>query len=245
MATKLLYLEGFDIVSCEAEIVGLNETEDGRTVMVLDQTCFYPRGGGQDWDTGDIKSGNNEFLVEEVRLDEQGDVHHIGRAAGNFKPGEAVKCSVNTQRRSINTRLHSAGHVIDMAMSSLRPYWVPVRGGHYPHMSFVEYQVPPATQIDEAFQPELQEIVNKLSKSNYQNQLRFIDKAEMAKYYPHVPDNIPANKPSRIVLYADDFGIPCGGTHVQSVQEIGQINLTKIKIKKGLAKVSYAVAGIN
>lgn len=84
-----------------------------------------------------------------------------------------------------------------------------------------------------------------LSISDYENQLQFMSKGEMAKYCRHVPHNLPANKPSRIVLYADDFGIPCGGTHVKNVREIGDITIAKAKIKKGLAKVSYAVAGIN
>jgi Ser-tRNA(Ala) deacylase AlaX len=244
MATKLLYLEDFDVVSCDATVVDVKPAGDGRTSVILDQTCFYPRGGGQDWDTGVIKSGRNEFKVEEVRLDETGTVHHIGPAGSELKTGDSVQCQADTERRAINTRLHSAGHLIDMATNKLRPDWVPVRGGHYPHMSFVEYQVGDE-MADENFVKQVQEEVNALSQSNYENQLHFIPKEEMGQYYPHVPDNIPTNKPARIVLYSDNFGIPCGGTHVKRVNEIGAITITKAKVKKGLAKVSYAVAGIN
>jgi Ser-tRNA(Ala) deacylase AlaX len=226
--------------------VGIEQTEDGHMAVILDQTCFYPRGGGQDWDTGIIESTNGNFAVQEVRLDEQGNVHHIGGFTnGTFPVGETVQCKVNEATREINTRLHSAGHLIDMALSTFKPDWTPVRGAHYPHMSFVEYQVPDGEQIDDAFVKHLQAAVSELSKSTYQNQLRFMSKDEMTSYCRHVPENLPINKPSRIVLYADDFGIPCGGTHVKNVQEIGQITVTKAKIKKGLAKVSYTVAGIN
>ena len=240
MATKLLYLEDFDVVSCEATVVSVEKTEDGRTDVMLDQTCFYPRGGGQDWDTGTV--GDN-FQVGEVRLDEEGIVHHIGQ--GGAKPGETVACKVDEKRRTINTRLHSAGHIIDMAVSQLRPDWVAVKGAHYPHMSYVEYRVPDETVADEALIKEIQEKVNMLSNSDYQNKLLFVTTDEMSKYCRHVPENIPTNKPSRIVLYADDFGIPCGGTHVKEVLEVGGITITKIKIKKGVVKVSYAVQGIN
>jgi Ser-tRNA(Ala) deacylase AlaX len=246
MATKLLYLEDFNVVSGEASVVDIQKTEDGRTAVILDQTCFYPRGGGQDWDTGTIEGENAIFQAVEVRLDEEGTVHHIGTfSSGEFSAGNAVKLNVNPKTREINTRLHSAGHLIDMAMSVLKPEWVASRGGHYPHMSFVEYQVPEGEQIDEGFVGQVQTKVAELSGSSYENKLLFVSRDEMAKYCRHVPANIPTNKPSRIVLYAEDFGIPCGGTHVKNVQEIGEVTITKAKIKKGLAKVSYAVAGIN
>lgn len=246
MPTKLLYLGDFDVTSAEAKVLELKNSEDGRIIVVLDQTCFYPRGGGQDWDTGKIISANAIFAVEEVRLDEQGVVNHIGSfEKGEFKPGETIECQVDAAARQINTRLHSAGHVIDMAVAALQSEWLAARGAHYPHMSFVEYEVPDGTEFDEALLPALQEKVNKLSISDYENQLRFMSKEEMGKYCRHVPPNIPNNKPSRIVLYADDFGIPCGGTHVKKVKEIGEIVITKAKIKKGLAKVSYRVKDIN
>lgn len=246
MVTDLLYLTDFGITSAETKVLELKNSEDGRRIVVLDQTCFYPRGGGQDWDTGKITNADTVFTVEEVRLDEQGVVNHIGKfEKGEFKPGETVECQVDDVNRQINTRLHSAGHVIDMAVADWRPDWVAVRGAHYPHMSFVEYEVPEGTEFDEAFLPSLQEKVNTLSISDYENQLLFMSKEEMTKYCRHVPPNIPSNKPSRIVLYADNFGIPCGGTHVKNVKEIGEIEITKLKIKKGLAKVSYRVDGIN
>ena len=241
MATKLLYLDDFDITECQAVVQQIQQADDGRYSVVLDRTCFYPRGGGQDWDTGKI----NNVQIEEVRLDEGGVVHHYNLSIGGVKVGDSVNCKVNTKRRQDNTLLHSAGHVIDMAMSELHPEWVPGRGAHFPHMSFVEYVVPENAVADEAFINQLSGRINQLLTSTYQNQIMFIDKSEMDRYCRHVPDNIPANKPTRIVLYAADFGIPCGGTHVRQLKDIGSISITKIKIKKGLAKVSYAVKGIN
>lgn len=245
MSTKLLYLDEFDVVLCEAKVIKVGTTEDGRTVIVLDQTCFYPRGGGQDWDKGLIKGENGSLIVEEVRLDEEGVVHHIGVGEGQLSEGDAINCQVNPDIRQLNTKLHSAGHLIDMALSELKPEWIAIRGAHYPHMSFVEYKVPEGFTLEDNFVPELQEKLNMLSNNSYDNKLLFVSKEELNKYCRHVPDNIPTNKPTRVVLYADDFGIPCGGTHIQNTQAIGKITITKAKIKKGLAKVSYAVAGIN
>lgn len=244
MATKLLYMDDFDVVEGKASVMAVNKNE-GIIDIVLDQTCFYPRGGGQDWDTGTISTAQGSFEVQEVRLDEEGVVHHFGIMSGEIATGDEVETRVDSARRQINTRLHSAGHLIDMAMSKLQPNWTPGRGAHFPHMSFVEYEVPEETADTEAVKAALEEELKTLTASDYQNQLQYVDKSDLSKYCRHVPENIPVNKPTRMVLYADDFGIPCGGTHVKNVKEIGEITITKIKVKKGLAKVSYAVAGIN
>jgi Ser-tRNA(Ala) deacylase AlaX len=245
MATRLLYLEKFDVISGDAAVAIAVHAEDGRTDVQLDATCFYPRGGGQDWDTGTISVGSATFVVEEVRLDENGVAHHFGRyESGNFTPGEKVHCQVDEARRRTNTRLHSAGHLVDMTVDALKLPWTPGRGAHFPHMSFVEYEAPGTEATDEVKQ-QIQTKLDEFSRSTYENKIMFLPIGEMGNYCRHIPPNIPTNKPSRVVLYADDFGIPCGGTHVRRVADIGKITITKLKAKNGLIKVSYAVEGIN
>lgn len=243
MATKLLYLEDFAVLTCEATVEDI-QTVNEQTAVVLDQTCFYPRGGGQDWDTGHITTEAADFIVNEVRLDETGTVWHYGAfTRGRLVAGERVHGQADAQRRSDNTRLHSAGHVVDMAVAQLGLPWTPGRGAHYPHMSFVEYSSD--EQLTDDIAGRLQQQVDALVKSDYHTQIRFMPVSEMSAYCRHIPDNLPTNKPSRIVLYADDFGIPCGGTRVRRLRDIGTVTITKLKAKKGLIKVSYTVAGIN
>lgn len=240
MATKRLYLDDFDVTSCTATVIKIHETDDGRWAVILDQTCFYPRGGGQDWDTGTIIQDSQQFDVEEVRLDDAGEVHHIGN--GTLDVGTEVTCQVDDTRRDINTRLHSAGHVIDMATSTIQPNWIPGRGAHYPHMSFVEYE--DETHDPDAVKTAIQQKVDELLDQNIINTLQYVNRDELEKLCRHVPDNIPTNKPTRVVLYGD-FGVPCGGTHVRKLSDIGKLEVTKVKTKKGLTKVSYRIEGIN
>ncbi len=49
----------------------------------------------------------------------------------------------------------------------------------------------------------------------------------------------------KVVVLCGDFGVPCGGTHVQRLFEIGKLEITKLKHKQGAVKVSYRVEGIN
>ncbi len=244
-ATKLLYLEQFDALSCTATVQSVSVAEDDRTDAILDQTCFYPRGGGQDWDMGTVTNGAVRLNVQEVRLDEHGQVHHIGQSQGTLKSGDTVEGAVDAGRRDINTRLHSAGHLLDMAVTRLDLAWIPTKGAHYPHMSKVEYDPNGYDGDLEALKPQLQAKINELLTSDYEHRPVFMPVSEMHTVCRHVPPNIPTNKPARVMLYADDFGIPCGGTHTRTNQQIGEVIITGLRSKKGIIKVDYAVKGIN
>jgi len=244
--TELLYLVDFNIETCEAEVISIDILQDGRTSMVLDKTCFYPRGGGQDWDTGEIFSENAHFNVDEVRLDETGTVRHIGNVMnGTFNMGDQVSGKVDLSRRSINTRLHSAGHVIDMAIDSLGLDWVATKGQHYPDLSAVEYSGTWQSEQAEQLKSNIETRANEFIARATDNELKFMSVEDMHMICRHVPKNIPTNKPGRVVIYAGNFGIPCGGTHVKNLQEIGLVTVPKLKEKKGVIRVNYTVDGIS
>ena len=85
--TKLLYLEDFTLLKFDSKVTDVSE-ENGRAIIVLDQTVFYPQGGGQPYDKGVIENPSGKFLVEEVRFLE-GTVKHIGTFQHNtFIKGE-------------------------------------------------------------------------------------------------------------------------------------------------------------
>lgn len=220
---------------------------DTRSEVQLDQTCFYPRGGGQDWGHGVIKNTDASAIlqVQEVRLDSFGFVHHIGTyTTGAFKEGEAVFCHVDEERRTKNSRLHSAGHVIDLAVDRLGLPWIPGRGAHYPDVSFVEYEGSIDPHEGETIRQRIEATANSIITKGGQNEIRFMPVSAMHNVCRHVPNTIPTNKPARVVMYDGMFGVPCGGTHVLEVSDIGQLTITKLKTKKGFTKVSYRVEGV-
>lgn len=237
--TRLLYLEDFDVTSCEAYVQRV-ETFEGRDVVVLDQTCFYPKGGGQDFDIGIIKGDAGTFDVEAVFFID-GEVKHIGAFESKpFQSGDQVSGYVAKERRKLNSRLHSAGHTIDMAVRKMNLHWHPEKGAHYPYMAFVEYsgEIPEAQR--DHLKDMLEDTVNQLVKKGSLNSIAFLTPEEMAERGAVLPQEIPANKPARAVIY-DDFVVPCGGTHVDNINQIGDISITKLKKKDGHIRVSYVV----
>lgn len=240
MSTKLLYLEQMHDLEADAYVERI-EKQDGRDVVYLDQTILYPQGGGQPYDKGVIQSPDTKFIVEEVRFVD-GDVLHIGHFEGQpFMQGEDVHIVVDGERRKLNARLHSGGHLVDMAVTKLGFDWIPGKGYHFPDSPYVEYEGDLDPDKQEAAREQIEEKANELLKQDLPVTCRLVERDELEQLCRHVPANLPTNKPTRIVQF-DDFACPCGGTHVRSLADIGKLTVTKVKSKHGSVRVGYAVA---
>jgi Ser-tRNA(Ala) deacylase AlaX len=160
--------------------------------------------------------------------------------------GEDVDCQVDEQRRMVNTRLHSGGHLLDMAIDQLGLSWNPTKAQHYIDLSAIEY----SGEWDESKTEELRSAIEHksnelISAIKNENRILFTPAEQMHTVCKHVPTNIPTNKPSRVVIYGENFGIPCGGTHVRNLADIGEVQISKIKCKKGVIRINYEIVGIN
>ena len=238
--TKLIYLENWNLLEDAASVLGVLD-ENGKTVVVLDRTIFYPQGGGQPYDKGMIVGTNGEFAVDEVRFAD-GIVKHIGSFTKNtFNIGEAVKCSVEKKRRALMSRLHSAGHIVDMALKKLDINWIPGKGFHFPEGPYVEYKGDLSQLDKEELKTDLEKSCNDIIKAGMETRMVFMSAEEMKTRDGSTTPNVPAGKPGRIVMYGD-FGIPCGGTHVNNLSEIGSFTIRKIKAEGENIRIGYDVA---
>lgn len=219
--------------------MGVSE-ENGRSTIVLDQTVFYPQGGGQPYDKGTIEGPAGKFLVEEVRFVD-GAVKHIGKfESGILRNDDEVQCVVDKTRRELHSRLHSAGHVIDMAVTSLKLNWIPGKGYHFPEGPYVEYAGTLEGLDKEKLKTDMENLCNEFVAENRGTKIIFMDKEKMKEVCHFVPDYIPAGKPARVVMYGD-FGVPCGGTHVGNLGAIGRVTIRKVKSEGENIRVGYDI----
>ena len=243
MSTKLLYLENMHDLEADAYVERV-EKQDGRDVVYLDQTILYPQGGGQPYDNGVIQSPDAKFIVEEVRFVD-GDVLHIGHFEGQpFMQGKDVHIIVDAERRKLNARLHSGGHLVDMAVTKLGLDWVSGKGYHFPDGPYVEYDGEFNLEQQTELQAKIEAKANELIAQDLPVSCRFVDYDELKRLCRHVPGNLPTNKPIRVVEF-DDFAVPCGGTHVHSLADIQNLTITKLKNKGGSIRVGYSVSQPN
>lgn len=217
--TKLEYLNNPYLFESKSVFVEIKELNKGKAV-ILDKTIFYPQGGGQPADKGKIISNNVLFLVTDVRMDEEGQVWHFGEAEkGIFRKGEEATLRIEQDRRILNSRLHSAGHLLDCAVlqagiKNLKP----VKGFHFPEGPYVEYEG--AIESPDEATAQLQKILDDLVSKNLKIEVSVLSSREAEKQ----GFNAFPGKPVCLVRLEGFSACGCGGTHVNSSSEIGKNN---------------------
>jgi len=239
--THLKYMKHGNILTDSATILSVAKHHNNQQTVVLDQTIFYPQGGGQPYDKGFIKNNDNIFVVEEVRLKDS-IVYHIGFfQKGSFNTGVPVILHVDKARRIFNSRNHTAGHLIDIVMRNLGINLTPTKGYHFPQGAYVEYEGILDAMKHDALQAKLEKATNDLIKQTIPITIAMVDRDKLTTIASYVPDYIPHDKPSRVMIVQKYPAIPCGGTHVQNTKEVGSIIIDKVKNKKGNLRISYSI----
>ena len=108
MMTKKLYLESIEAAYLEeftAEVIAIEDNK-----IVLDQTLFYPLGGGQNWDLGTIDGPNGEMNVIEVRGRDA--IHHTIEDTFELEIGDEVSGTIDFERRYAHMKMHTAQHLV-------------------------------------------------------------------------------------------------------------------------------------
>jgi len=235
--TKLKYLDNTYLYKYEVTFREIKKNKKGKAV-ILNETIFYPQGGGQPSDTGEIISGENTFFVNDVRLDESGEVNHFGDfRKGSFKMGDKVILKIDKDRRIFHARLHSAGHLLDSAVSKLKiENLQPIKGHHFKDGSHVEYNGTVSNPAE--IIPALQKCIDELIEQDIKLEKKDITAEEVQTKGILAP----LGKPARVVNFEGFAMCGCGGTHINTASEIGRIIIKKIKSRKGKTKISYYIS---
>ncbi len=224
--TLPLFRDDAYLTTTQAVVTAVND----RGGIVLDQTVFYPTGGGQPGDSGKLilADGTEIPIVTAVKGDTPEEVVHVP-AEGSTLPdvGADVTAEINWETRHRYMRMHSCLHLL----SAVLPY--PVTGGQVSDgKGRLDFDLPEATLDKEEVTAEL----NRLIQGNYDVGSDWITDEELdAK--PDLVKTMSVQPPRgsgriRLIKVADIDLQPCGGTHVRNTSEIGEVRVRKIE-KKG------------
>ena len=240
--TIKLYLDDFTLCECDANVVAV-EGSMQECIITLDQTCYYPGGGGQPCDVGRITWRGGSMHVQKVRKDENGVVQHLGVVDG--KPqlvGESVRCEVDKDTRRYHSRLHSAGHLVDLAVERSGYQWRPGRGAHFPNMSYVEYNGEFDATNTAIYQEAIQKHIDTIIEDGGTVTSSRVSPDEARRRSKYIPETILQKyELIHLATYNGVFDICCGGTHVHNVSEIGKVTITKVKKRDKAIRVSYTI----
>lgn len=110
--TKKLYWEN----PYQKEFDAIVDRIDANKV-ILNQTCFYPKGGGQ---VGDIGELNGIRVVDTIKNDADEVIHILEKDSG-LRPGDMVHGKIDWERRHKIMKLHSAAHIVYNFMQQVYP----------------------------------------------------------------------------------------------------------------------------
>ena len=211
--------------SCEARVTAVDEAG-----IRLDRTVFYPLGGGQPGDSGELvlHDGTAIRIVDTRKGTAPDEIVHVPEASTDPAfAGSGVTARIDWDRRHRLMRIHTCLHLL----CSLIP--APVTGGSIRDGSGrLDFDLPEST-LDKQ---DLTTRLNRLVAEDHPVNPRWISEEELDANPSLVRTMSVAPPRGRgSVRLLDIEGVdlqPCGGTHVASTGEIGPVRVTKIE-KKG------------
>ena len=195
----------------------------------LDQTIFYPLGGGQPGDTGILATpdGTQYKIIDTRKSESPGQIkHQLDTDTHGLQAGDTVHTALDWERRYKHMRMHTCMHLL----GSLIP--VPVTGGSVgAEKSRLDFDLG-EHQINK---DDLTARLTELIAGAYPVEFGTITEIELDER-PQLVRTMSVQPPRnagdiRTVRIADVDYQPCGGTHVNNTQEIGNVRVSKIENK--------------
>ncbi|MFC6826907.1 alanine--tRNA ligase [Halopelagius fulvigenes] len=235
--TERLYYDDQERMEFEAVVLDVFERDDGYDV-VLDQTMFYPEGGGQPADHGTLSSDDTTVEVTDVQIAD-GVVLH--RADGDPGKGEFVRGKVDSERRRRLMRHHTATHVVGHATREVLGDHVR-QAGAQKGTDRARFDVTHYERISREEVEEIERLANDIVMRNVPVQQEWPDRHEAEEQYGFdlYQGGIPPGQNIRVITVGDDVQA-CGGTHVKYTGDIGTIKILNTEpVQDGIERIVFA-----
>ena len=234
--TNLIYQLDSYIQAFEAKVIQVDLENHG---LILDQTVFFPGGGGQPTDIGFLMYDRTRYLVSRARKIGS-DVLHLLDGDGPLPPtGTVITGQIDWNRRYQLMRTHTAMHVLCGVI--FRDYGAQVTGGDMdPLQGRMDFEF--ETMRRELVE-EIQSAINHEVTNARDVRVNILPRAEAFQ----IPDLIRTKinlLPECIqeVRVVEIVGLDLqadGGTHVKNTSEVGNIRVTDYKSKGRINKRIY------
>ena len=218
----MLFIENSYLKEFEAKIININSNE-----ILLNQTAFYAKSGGQPGDTGTLSINEKNINIIDTIYDQKKNIIHITDDNKlRFEIDQKIYGKIHWDKRYKHMRMHSALHLLCSIISA------DVTGGQ---ISYDKSRLDFNIQDKKIVKEYIEEKINELVKEDYEITYKWITNDELDKQ-PDLVRTMSVKPPRttnkiRLVKIGNIDLQPCGGTHVKSTKEIGQIRIGKIENK--------------
>jgi alanyl-tRNA synthetase len=232
-SSSRIYYTDPTVLEFDATVTSVTADTDGaRSRVRLDRTAFYPTTGGQPFDTGKLGAAK----VVDVIDAEDGDVDHVIEGVASLKAGDAVRGTIDRDRRIDHMQQHTGQHILSAAFDRL----FKVRTESF-HLGAVSSTIDLAREVTQIEIARAEDEANRVVWGDRPVAIRFVSAEEAAA--------LPLRKePQRTgelrVIDVDGYDLSaCGGTHVARTGEIGVIAIRGWERFKGGSRVDFVCGG--
>ncbi len=223
--TRELFQEDPYLKACDAVVVA---SDHKKRCFIVNQTVFYPTGGGQPGDTGvAFRIDDSEFDIIDTRREPKcGSIcHFVERAQDVPEPDTKLHLEINWENRYLHMRVHSCLHLLSAAVPGK------ITGAQvYAGRGRVDFDVRNPQEkhyisdtLNTLIQQESKRIIRTYTRDEMESSLSLMRNLSVK---PHEDLEI-----IRMVHFENLDIQPCGGTHVANTSEIGEVRVDKIESK--------------
>jgi len=236
--TDKLYYDDQQRTDFEAMVLEVFDRDDGTYDIVLDQTMFYPEGGGQPPDHGTLSTDDVTADVTDTQVHDGVIVHTADDDPGK---GEFVRGQIDAARRRRLMRHHTATHVVIHSARQVLGEHVrqagAQKGTESSRIDIRHYESITREQVR-----EIEHRANDLVMDNVPVTQKWPDRheAEEEHGFDLYQGGIPPGEQIRIVQIDEDVQA-CGGTHVARTGDVGTIKILGTeRIQDGVIRITFA-----
>jgi len=237
--TRLLYWQDSYLRRFEGSITRAEPDEKRFYYLVLNQTAFHPKIGGQPSDRGALRGPGFRLEIRKV-MQVKDVLVHWGRAQeGEPHPGP-VQGEIDWAWRYLLMRRHTAGHLLDHCLGVAAGRSMETLGSWLGDGCYVEYK---GALPDSSILSQAAELERRMIAQGAEVTVELVSKEELLRRAPQAPNiyRLPDLARYRIVTIRGCAPIPCSGTHLGNVAEIGVLRILEAKpIEEGF-RVYYDV----
>lgn len=212
-----------------AQVMKEELDEHGKVYVMLNQTAFYPTGGGQPHDTGTI---NGIEVVDVVEIN--GEIRHY--LAESIEGTEQVDCVINWARRFDHMQQHAGQHILSAAF--VEQFEISTVSFHL-GKDLVSIDI----EVDEISTEQLnavENLANQVILENRPIEVKWVTEDELANY--PLRKKVQAEGEIRLVIIPDFDYNGCGGTHPTSTGQVSALKILSTEKHRGQTRV-YFVCG--
>ena len=239
--TDLLFYKDFYQEEFEAEVLGMVE-KDGDKCLIFDKTVFYPEGGGQPSDIGEVSIDGNSFKMHYAEKVDNVVLHHVDGDVSDDVVGKKVEGKLDWDRRITLARHHTGTHLVIAAARKVlgQHIW---QAGSQNDLTRARIDLSHYKRITQDELNEIEKLANEYVMANIDLDIQFHTRDEAQELYGFVlyQGGIVPGKMIRVVKVPGVDVQACAGTHVLRTGVVGPIKINKTeRVQDGVERIDFS-----